>query len=113
MKVLSAECYGTDSDIFELNILQHLRSRGSTHPSSKHITMLEDSFEHKGPNGAHTCLIFKVMGESMSTFQKSFPQAQTPSPLIQRFATQLLEAIDCAHGCGIIHTGTHVIVLQL
>lgn len=107
MKVLSAECYGAGSDIFELKILQHLRTRGSSHPGSHHITMLEDSFEHEGPHGTHVCLIFKVMGESMSTFQKSFPNASIPSPLVQHFTTQLLQAIACAHDCDVVHTGTY------
>lgn len=106
MKILSAEWYGAGSDIFELNILEHLRSKGASHPGAKHITMLKDSFEHEGPNGRHVCLIFKVMGESISTFQRSFPNARIPSPLVQRFAQQLLQAIDCAHSCGVIHTGT-------
>lgn len=105
MKVLSAECYGAGADTFELEILQRLRSQGSALPGAQHITMLEDSFEHDGPNGRHVCLIFKVMGESMSTFQRSFPRAQIPSPLVQRFARHLLQAIDCAHSCGVIHTG--------
>lgn len=105
MKVLSAECYGSDKDIFEVKILEHLKTHGSQLPGAKHITMLEDSFEHERPNGRHMCLIFKVMGESMSTFRESFPNGQVPSPLIQRFATQLLQAIQCAHTCEIIHTG--------
>lgn len=105
MKVLSAECYGSGSDIFELDILQHLQSKGSGHAGARHIAMLEDSFEHEGPNGKHMCLILKIMGESLSTFQKSFPSAQVPSPLVQRFAQQLLQAFECAHACRVIHTG--------
>lgn len=106
MKVLSAECSGSGSNIFEVKVLERLRAEGSSHPGSQHISMLEDFFHHDGPNGTPICLIFKVMGETAATFQKSFPQAQIPSPLVQRFASQLLQTIECAHACGIIHTGT-------
>lgn len=74
--------------------MERLRKEGYDDPGSRHITMLQDSFEHGGPNGRHVCLIFQVLGESISTFQKSFPQAQIPSPLAQHFSEQLLRAID-------------------
>ena len=73
--------------------LEHLRAQGFSHPGFQHILMLQDLFEHEGPNGRHIRLITKIMGESMSTFQRSFPNAQIPSPFVQRFAKQLLQAI--------------------
>jgi serine/threonine-protein kinase SRPK3 len=105
MKVLSAECYGAGNDIFELEILQHLRKVDPSHPGYKYISVLEDSFTHEGPNGSHVCLIFKVMGESLSTFRYWFTNHQIVSPVAARFTTQLLQALDYAHTCGVIHTG--------
>jgi len=70
------------------------------------VSRLEDSFEHQGPNGRHVCLVFKLMGESLKTFKNWFPNDMIPNPLVQRFTIQLLQAIDYAHECGIIHTGT-------
>lgn len=105
MKVLSAECYGAGHDIFELKILERLRTQGSQHPGSRHITMLEDSFEHEGPNGRHVCLIFKAMGESLSAFREKFEDGIIPSRLVQRIAQQLLQALEYAHSRGVIHTG--------
>jgi hypothetical protein len=63
MKVLSAECYGTGSDNFELAVLQKLQRRGGdrNHPGYEHISILHESFIHKGPNGDHVCLIFEPM----------------------------------------------------
>ena len=106
MKVLSAECYGTKDDIFELEILYHLRSGDTNHLGYQHISILEDSFTHQGPNGSHVCLIFKVMGESLSTFRDWFDERMIPTPLVQRFTTQLLQALDYAHERGVIHTGS-------
>jgi len=105
MKVLSAECYGAGTDIFELEILQHLRKADIEHPGYKYISSLEDSFTHEGPNGSHVCLIFKVMGENLSTFRYWFGSGQILTPIAARFATQLLHAMDYAHTYGVIHTG--------
>lgn len=105
MKVLSAECYGAGTDVFELEILRYFQKSNIEHVGYQYISALEDSFQHTGPNGCHVCLVFKVMGESFSTFRSWFAGRQVPSPLIQRFTTQLLHALDYAHSCGVIHTG--------
>lgn len=109
MKVLSAECYGAEDgvDTFELEVLQHLKSEGSKFHGSAFITMLEDSFEHMGPNGRHRCLIFQVMAESLASFRQWFPEKRVPNVLVQQFAAQLLEALSWAHSCGILHTGRY------
>jgi len=62
--------------------------------------MLEDYFEHVGPNGRHSRLIFQVMGESLSSFRQSFPHMSLPSPVVQKFTTYILKALSCAHSCG-------------
>jgi serine/threonine-protein kinase SRPK3 len=113
MKVLSAECYGAGTDIFELEILQHLRKADPYHPGYKYISVLEDSFTHEGPNGSHVCLIFKVMGESLSTFRYWFTNHQIVSPVAARFTTQLLQALDYAHTCGVIHTGMSLCLVDI
>lgn len=107
--MLSAECYGAGNDTFELEILQHLRNADINHAGYKYISKLEDSFIHERPNGSHVCLIFKVMGESLSTFRNWFSNGQILTPVAARFTTQLLQALDYAHTCGVIHTGTIII----
>ncbi len=108
MKILNADCYGAKDgiDIFEVDILKHLKSKRSEHPGSGFITMLENYFEHVGSNGRHPCLAFKIMGESLSSFRRWFPDKQLPSLLVQKFTSQLLKALSCAHSCGVLHTGT-------
>ncbi|KAL3420982.1 serine/threonine protein kinase [Phlyctema vagabunda] len=104
MKVLSADCYGADDEIFELEILKHLRGTPQEYPGYQYISTLQDHFEHQGPNGNHVCLVFKVMAESLRTFCSWFDGDQIPSPLVQKFTKQLLQAIDLAHSSGVIHT---------
>lgn len=105
MKILSAECYGAENDVYELEILQRFEKTNPQHIGASYISRLIDSFEHQGPNGRHTCLVFKIMGESLLTFMKWFPDHTIPGPLLQRFTTQLLQALDYASVCEVIHTG--------
>jgi serine/threonine-protein kinase SRPK3 len=105
MKVLSAECYGAGTDIFELEIMQHLGRKDPAHPGFQYLSTLEDSFEHQGPNGSHMCLVFRVMAETLYTFRSWFEGNQIPNCVVQKFTKQLLQALDYAHSCGVIHTG--------
>lgn len=105
MKVLSAECYGQEKDIFELEILRKLSKTNQDHAGAQYVSRIVDSFEHQGPNGRHICLLFKAMAESLATFKLWFPTHTLPGPLLQRFSIQLLQALDFAHKCGVIHTG--------
>jgi serine/threonine-protein kinase SRPK3 len=66
MKILSSQCYGTSggSGTSELEILQKFQHWGGgdrNHHGYEHISILHESFVHKGPNGEHVCLVFKVM----------------------------------------------------
>ncbi|KAI0448244.1 serine/threonine protein kinase [Xylaria acuta] len=78
-----AESYGTEHDIFEKEILTHLRNGDRDLLGYNHIAHLVDDFEHEGPNGKHVCLVFQVYGE--------LSEVSVPS-------------LDYAHYYGIIHT---------
>ena len=105
LKVLSAECYGGFKDIYEREILEHLRGADPSHPGYAHISTLVDSFEHQGPNGTHVCLVFRVMGETLRSFGTWFKDHMIPNEIMRRFTIQLLLALDYAHDHGVIHTG--------
>lgn len=62
MKVLSAGYYGSGNDVFQFEIMEHLRDANPEHPGRQYISILLDSFEHVGPNGWHNCFIFPGMG---------------------------------------------------
>ncbi|KAK3987154.1 serine-threonineeeee protein kinase [Cladorrhinum sp. PSN332] len=104
MKVLSAMCYGTGEDIFELEILRHLRSGDEDQVGYRHICHLINDFTVKGPNGNHVCLVFELMGETLNFFGGRFVESRIPYAVMRRFAIQLICAVDFAHCHGVIHT---------
>ncbi|KAK3315574.1 kinase-like domain-containing protein [Apodospora peruviana] len=96
LKMLRADCYGTDHDTFEREILVHLRNGDPKFLGYKYICHLLDDFEHQGPNGTHVCLVFPLMGESLRTFGTIFPEDRLPN--------DLLLALDFAHDYNVTHT---------
>ncbi|KAK0619505.1 kinase-like domain-containing protein [Immersiella caudata] len=104
LKILSAECYGQDTPIFEREILKHLRDGDRTLAGYKHICHLIDDFEHEGPNGTHVCLVFEVMGETLRSFGLWFKECMVPTSVMRKFSWHLVAALDFAHASGVIHT---------
>lgn len=110
---MSAECYGGLKDTYEREILERLRDAEPSHPGFAYISTLVDSFEHRGPNGRHVCLVFLVMGETLRSFGTWFEDHMIPNKIMRRFTIQLLLALDYAHDYGVIHTGKSSICLVL
>jgi serine/threonine-protein kinase SRPK3 len=106
LKVLSAECYGAEKDLFEREILTHLKNGNPKQVGYDQICHLVDDFEHKGPNGTHVCLVFELIGETLRSFGAWFPESMIPESVMRRFTIQLLLALDYAHDHNVIHTGT-------
>lgn len=104
MKVLSASAYDGENDLYELEILQHLHASKLAHPGRAHTLQLLDSFDHRGTEGLHRCLVFPVMGESLATYVLKFPGFCVPDHILKSLARQILLAVDYAHMNGVIHT---------
>ncbi|KAJ4171630.1 hypothetical protein NW754_013401 [Fusarium falciforme] len=104
LKVLSAVCYGQGYDTFEKEILTHLRDGDRDQLGYNYVCHLIDDFEHQGPNGTHTCLVFELMGETLRSFGVWFSEHMIPPSIMHRFAIQLVLALDFAHEHGVIHT---------
>ncbi|KAL3459104.1 kinase-like domain-containing protein [Aspergillus heterothallicus] len=105
LKILSAACYdGSQTSIFERKILTHLRNGDRDQLGYNHVCHLLDDFVHKGPNGTHVCLVFKLMGETLRSFGAWFVESRLPTPVMRRFAIQLLLVLDFAHEHDVIHT---------
>ncbi|KAF6809113.1 serine/threonine protein kinase [Colletotrichum musicola] len=104
LKVLSAEYYGGDKDVFERDILIHLRDGDQKKLGYQHVCHLVDDFQHVGPNGTHVCLVFEVIGETLRTFGAWFPESMIPNRVMRRFTIQLLVALDFAREHNVIHT---------
>jgi len=108
LKILTLESYGSEHDTFELDILRHIRTLGTSHRGANHVLGLLDKFEHRGPNGNHMCLVVKPMGPDMTKYRRLFPKARTPLPMVKKIVTELLLALEFLHDmCGIIHTGEY------
>ncbi|KKF97143.1 Serine/threonine-protein kinase SRPK [Ceratocystis platani] len=108
LKVLSAECYFTDHDIFEREILRHLRDGNTKLVGHSYICHLLDDFEHQGPNGTHVCLVFPLMGETLESFGAWFKNSLVPYSVMRRFTIQIVLALDYAHELGVIHTASYL-----
>jgi serine/threonine-protein kinase SRPK3 len=75
------------------------------HPGRKHVVSLLDSFEHKGPNGTHVCMVFEVLGENLLGLIKRWNHRGIPMPIVKQIVKQVLLGLDYLHReCGIIHT---------
>ncbi|OBT85194.1 hypothetical protein VE02_05680 [Pseudogymnoascus sp. 03VT05] len=104
LKFLTAEAYGTENDIFERDILKHLKAQDEEQLGYSQICHLIDDFEHKGPNGTHVCLVFELMGETLRSFGAWFSDSMIPNEVMRRFTIQLLLAVHFAHNHNVIHT---------
>ncbi|GMF26058.1 unnamed protein product [Phytophthora lilii] len=69
------------------------------------VVRLVDSFEHKGPNGMHVCMVFEMMGDNLLTLIKYYNYRGVPMKLVQRLTRDMMEGLAFLHDkCQIIHT---------
>ncbi|KAL2757766.1 hypothetical protein ACRALDRAFT_1061073 [Sodiomyces alcalophilus JCM 7366] len=95
----------------EVQILRHIKNLAPVE-SPKHITQLLDEFQHHGPNGIHSCLVFEPMGPSVNTMVEELPQfkprkrgmnVRYPPPMAKSILKQSLLALEFLHDNGIAH----------
>jgi hypothetical protein len=69
------------------------------------VVRLVDSFEHKGPNGLHVCMVFEMMGDNLLTLIKYYNYRGVPLQLVQRLTRDMMDGLAFLHDkCQIIHT---------
>jgi len=69
------------------------------------ILHLLNSFIYHGQNGKHFCLVFEIMGMSLSNIIKKFNYKGIPLSYIKIITKQILIGLDYLHRfCGVIHT---------
>lgn len=106
LKILTAESYGGEKDIYELSILRHIKTANTDHPGYKHAICLLDEFRHAGPHGVHVCLVFDVMSEDLVALGRRYPDRKLPVHLVKQIVRQLLLGLDYLHrSCKVVHTG--------
>ena len=91
----------------ELQHFKHLERHSQGSLSSNYIVQLLDSFTHEGPNGAHQCLVFELLGPSVDRVLADYYGGQDKlwEETILRMATQLLKAVKFIHSAGMCHGG--------
>ena len=68
------------------------------------ILHLLNSFIYHGQNGKHFCLVFEIMGMSLSNIIKKFNYKGIPLSYVKIITKQILIGLDYLHRfCGIIH----------
>jgi len=105
LKVVRSAAHYTETAIDEIKLLSKIVQANPDHPGRKHVVSLLDSFEHKGPNGVHVCMVFEVLGENLLGLIKRWNHRGIPMPLVKQITKQVLLGLDYLHrDCGIIHT---------
>ncbi|KAG0645119.1 Dis1-suppressing kinase [Hyphodiscus hymeniophilus] len=105
LKVVRSAAHYTETAIDEIKLLNKIVAAKPDHPGRKHVVSLLDSFEHKGPNGTHVCMVFEVLGENLLGLIKRWNHRGIPIALVKQITKQVLLGLDYLHReCGIIHT---------
>ena len=105
LKVVRSAAHYTETAIDEIKLLNKVVQANPNHPGRKYVVSLLDSFEHKGPNGVHVCMVFEVLGENLLGLIKRWNHRGIPMPLVKQITKQVLLGLDYLHReCGIIHT---------
>jgi serine/threonine-protein kinase SRPK3 len=105
LKLLRSDCYGTEHDIFEIEILETI-ARHKKDANSAHLVELLDTFQVNGATGVHQCIAMPVLGCSVSAQAGRFPNGRIPHRIVKQITKQLLSGLAFLHDtCGVIHTG--------
>ncbi|KAH8689916.1 kinase-like domain-containing protein [Talaromyces proteolyticus] len=86
-----------------------MKKLASIHPSPQHVMCILDDFELEGPNGTHKCLVFELLGPSVTDVTDAhFPDGRLPGKLAKSVAKQAFIGLDTLHqqkiGHGDLHT---------
>ncbi|KAH3680893.1 hypothetical protein WICMUC_000036 [Wickerhamomyces mucosus] len=105
IKIVRSARHYTETALDEIKLLQKISFNDLSHRGKNNIIALLDSFEHKGPNGVHTVMVFEVLGENLLGLIKKYKHRGIPLVYVKQIAKQLLLALDFLHReVGIIHT---------
>lgn len=114
LKFLTADTsFEMGNTTLERSILKKLNKESNNSPGVNRITKLLHDFTFSGPNGKHSCLVFKPTGPSLSEYRKLFPGLRVPVPIVKNIARQLLQGLAYLHDtCNVVHTGKRLHTLE-
>ncbi|KKK26544.1 hypothetical protein ARAM_002951 [Aspergillus rambellii] len=97
--------YHASSAGHEREIEKHISTADPSHRGHSLIRPLLDSFEVKGPEGSHSCLVYPPMREPLSMYQRRFDSRKMPLPIVKTYIRALLTGLDYLHKeCRVVHT---------
>lgn len=86
--------------------LQASRELSSHNARLKYTVHLLDSFDLRGPNGSHKCLVQELLGPNIpDAIDAYFPSRRLPGKLAKVIAKQALIGLDSLHQRGVGHGG--------
>ncbi|KAF8066651.1 kinase domain-containing protein [Lyophyllum atratum] len=91
----------------ETRILHHISTSNPSHPGRRYVTKLLDSFEVRGPNGLHRCLVTEVAGPSIGQAKHVNDNNHLPVPIARKVASQCVQGLAFLHSCGVVHGDFH------
>lgn len=85
-------------------------SNNNPSPGVEHVLKLQEFFQHVGPNGAHTCLVYEPMGGTVaSMLEKLYPRRRRgerpryPKWMAKRILKHTLLGLAYLHSNNIVH----------
>lgn len=100
------------SVLHEREVEEQISRTDQSHRGRSLIRTFLDSFEVKGPEGCHLCLVYLPMREPLSMYQRRFNYRKMPLPLVKTYIRTLLTGLDYLHKeCRIVHTGKFILGL--
>jgi serine/threonine-protein kinase SRPK3 len=105
MKVVKSAKHYTETALDEIKLLERVAEADPNSVGAQYVTAIVDHFMVNGPNGAHVCMTFEVLGENLLALIKRYKSRGIPMSLVKQISKQMLLGLDYLHDkCGIIHT---------
>ncbi|KAF2207809.1 hypothetical protein CERZMDRAFT_114980 [Cercospora zeae-maydis SCOH1-5] len=111
LKLLTADCYDGNHDIFEVDILKAVSDQQNKleDNSKSHVVELLDVFETETQAGTHRCIAMPVFGCDLDAQARRFPGRRVPVQIMKEITRQLLLGVEFLHSsCRVIHTASWV-----
>ncbi|KAH8723985.1 CMGC protein kinase [Phaeosphaeriaceae sp. PMI808] len=105
LKINNCDFVDKEAAQHELQISEILASTNPLHEGFPYVRTPLDSFEMKGPDGSHVCLVYEPMREPLWLFQRRCRDGKLPLALLKVYLTFLLRGLDYLHSeCHVVHT---------
>lgn len=90
----------------EIEVSKRIKKAAKEHWVSKYVRCVTDFFEIHGPDGKHTCLVYKPLREDLYTFHYYLNGCTLKASKVKSILRFLLFELDFLHRhCRIVHTG--------